>query len=53
VEAPEEIIEDVHLDIPDDEAMDDYEVFVPEEDDDLPEIVSGEYTKDMRNRTWE
>ena len=47
IEAPEEIIEDVYLDIPDDESMDDYEVFVPEDDDDTPEIVSGEY---MRKR---
>ena len=44
IEAPEEVT----LDIPDDEDLEEYEVFVPEEDDyvpNQPEIVSGEYTR--------
>ena len=46
VETPQEVFEEVELDIPDDEDLEDYEVLVPEEDDDdQPEIVSGVYTR--------
>jgi len=49
VEEPQEYTEEVILDIPDDEDLEDYEIYVPE-DDGLPEIVAGQYTKDMTHR---
>ena len=43
---PAEFFEEVTLDIPDDEDLDDYEVItVDDDDDDMPEIISGEYTR--------
>ena len=49
IETPQEVIEEVELDIPDDEDLEDYDVFVPEEDE---HIIAGADI-DMKKRTWE
>ena len=48
IETPQEVVEEVELDIPDDEDLEEYEVFVEEDE----HVIPGADI-DMKKRTWE